>query len=237
MKRLIIALCFILCGLTLYARAIKEERSLAEEKSKTSYALGMVFGLDVRQTGLELDYAAFAEGLQTVMEQGQTKLSREEAEEIVENALEAAMSKRIETFRLKEAEFLETNAMRVEVNMRPSGLQYEVIAEGGGEKPVSTDIVRVYYEGTLADGTLFDKTGEGEPELIPLDKVIPGWAEGIQLMSVGSKYRFYIPSVLAYGEQGAGPVIPPYSTLVFMVELVEIVREPDIDSGTKKPAD
>ena len=104
-----------------------------------------------------------------------------------------------------------------------SGLQYEVISMGSGPKPVAADIVKVEYEGSFADGQVFDSSAQhGEPAVFPLDQVIDGWTEGIQLMPVGSKFKFWIPSALAYGPEGAGGVIPPYSTLVFVVELLSI---------------
>jgi FKBP-type peptidyl-prolyl cis-trans isomerase len=141
------------------------------------------------------------------------------------------MAKRAEENKARELAFLEENGKKPGVTITDSGLQYEVITEGTGSKPTAEDIVRVNYEGTLMDGTVFDSTyTRGEPAEFPLYGVIPGWTEGIQLMSEGSSYRFYIPSALAYGEQGAGSVIPPYSTLIFKVELLSIIKdaeEPD----------
>ncbi|MGE4564606.1 MAG: FKBP-type peptidyl-prolyl cis-trans isomerase [Victivallaceae bacterium] len=122
------------------------------------------------------------------------------------------------------AEFLKNNAAKAGVKSTPSGLQYEVIAEGSGRKPVAADQVRVHYVGTLLDGTVFDSSvARGEPAEFGLDQVIAGWTEGLQLMSKGAKYRFTIPADLAYGERGAGNVIGPHSTLIFDVELLEIL--------------
>jgi FKBP-type peptidyl-prolyl cis-trans isomerase len=122
-------------------------------------------------------------------------------------------------------EFLAENSKRPGINITPSGLQYEVIREGTGAKPNAEDEVRVHYEGKLIDGTVFDSSYEnGEPIEFPLYRVIPGWSEGVQLMSIGSKYILYIPYGLGYGESGAGP-IPPYSTLIFEVELLDIINQ------------
>ena len=123
-------------------------------------------------------------------------------------------------------EFLEKNAQNDSVKQTKSGLQYMVIKEGNGIKPSATDTVTVHYTGTLIDGTVFDSSVErGEPASFPLDKVIPGWTEGLQLMSEGSKYRLFIPSELAYGSQGAGDQILPNSTLIFDVELIKVVKK------------
>jgi FKBP-type peptidyl-prolyl cis-trans isomerase len=152
----------------------------------------------------------------------------DEAIGIVQAAFQEAMAKRNEENKQKELQFLAENGGREGVLVSETGLQYEVIAEGTGEKPSATDTVRVHYEGALTDGTVFDSSYErDESAEIPLEQVIPGWSEGIRLMNVGSTYRFFIPSALAYGGQGAGQMIPPYSTLVFKVELLEIIREPE----------
>lgn len=121
--------------------------------------------------------------------------------------------------------FLAENAKRPEVKTTESGLQYEVITEGKGNKPAATDVVKVHYKGTLIDGTVFDSSYDrGEPAEFPLNGVIKGWTEGLQLMSVGSKYKLYIPYQLGYGERGAGGTIQPYSALIFDVELLEIKK-------------
>ncbi|MCC8113555.1 MAG: FKBP-type peptidyl-prolyl cis-trans isomerase [Bacteroidales bacterium] len=119
--------------------------------------------------------------------------------------------------------FLAENAKRPEVTTTPSGLQYEVLRQGDGATPLATEEVEVNYEGRLLDGTVFDSSYQrGEPITFPLNRVIPGWTEGLQLMPIGSKYRLFIPSDLAYGQRGAGPAIGPNSTLVFDVELLDI---------------
>jgi FKBP-type peptidyl-prolyl cis-trans isomerase FkpA len=218
--------------MTLHARAIREEIDLAEKKALESYAFGLVFGAELE--GMDMDYAAFAEGLKTALEKGDAKISRQEASEMVQSAFDNLMAERREESRVKETQFLAENGKRPEIQTTPSGLQYEVLAEGDGEKPEAADTVRVHYEGSLGDGTVFDSSySRNETEEIPLDRVIPGWSEGLRLMRAGSKYRLYIPSGLAYGEQGAGQVIPPNATLIFTVELLEIIRP----AGEAEPED
>jgi FKBP-type peptidyl-prolyl cis-trans isomerase len=127
--------------------------------------------------------------------------------------------------RQDEITFLAENSRNPGIHVTPSGLQYEVQHEGSGEKPHFEDVVRVHYEGTLTNGMVFDSSySRGEPAEFQLGMVIPGWTEGLQLMSIGSKYRFFIPSDLAYGHRGIEPQIPPYSTLIFDVELLEILH-------------
>jgi FKBP-type peptidyl-prolyl cis-trans isomerase len=225
MKNFIIYISFFLAVVSVQAKAIQEEINIAEEKARMSYAFGMTVGSDLRQAGLELDYSAFTEGLKTAMEQGQLLIGRDEALEIIQTAFENAMTRQAEQLRMMELIFLAENAMREGIITTPSGLQYMVIEEGPGPKPVAGDIVQVHYEGSLTDGTVVDSSfGMEHGELIPLDMVIPGWVEGILLMNVGSMYRIFIPSDLAYGEYGAGQIIPPYSTLIFTIELIDIVK-------------
>ena len=224
MRHIAFFLCLMIPVVAISARAIQEEADLVEEKAKTSYAFGMTVGLDLKQSGLELDFAAFSDGLKAAMEHGETRLEKEEALEIVQNAFEAALQKQASEMQAREAAFLEFNAGRPGVESTESGLQYIVMNEGKGPKPSADDTVKVHYEGALTDGTVFDSSYlQDQPDEIPLDMVIPGWAEGIQLMNVGSKYRIFIPSWMAYGERGAGQIIPPYSTLVFTIELIGIV--------------
>jgi len=228
MKKYAVVILLFIAAVTARAKGIQEDINMADEKARTSYAFGITVGGDLKQAGLELDYAAFTEGLKTAMEQRPAIMGPDEALEIVQTAFENAMAKQAEELRAKEENFLSQNALNEAVISNPSGLQYTVLVQGNGPKPSSGDIVRVQYEGSLIDGTVFDSSYHTENgEEIPLDMVIPGWAEGIQLMNVGSKYRIYIPSNLAYGERGAGQIIPPYSTLIFTIELLEIVKKDD----------
>jgi FKBP-type peptidyl-prolyl cis-trans isomerase len=236
MKPFAITLFLFITAITVHAKAIQEDINLGNEKARTSYAFGMTVGGDLKQAGLDMDYVAFTEGLKNAMEQGPTLMDQNEALEIVQTAFENAMLKQAAELREKEEKFLSENAQKEDVISTPSGLQYTALAEAEGPKPSPDDIVRVHYEGTLIDGTVFDSSYHLERgEEIPLDMVIPGWAEGIQLMSIGSKYRIYIPSYLAYGERGAGQIIPPYSTLIFTIELLEIIKnDREADMGDEE---
>lgn len=223
MKKIIIALLLAGMALTVQANGIQEDARFTGEKMRTSYAFGMAVGDDLRETGLEIDYYAFSQGLKSAMEQEGTIMDKAEALEIVQNAFENAMMKRAAELQAKEELFLEENASQPGIHTTENGVQYLVIEEGTGPKPAISDTVRVHYEGMLTDGTVFDSSyTRGEPEEIPLEMVIPGWAEGIMLMNVGSKHRIFLPSRLAYGERGAGQTIPPFSTLIFDVELLGI---------------
>jgi FKBP-type peptidyl-prolyl cis-trans isomerase len=189
-----------------------------------SYALGMDVASSFQQTGFKPDYDAFAQGLQDVLEGRETRFAKEEINSMLQEAFTGAMEKRNEGQRQAETDFLAENSKKAGIVITGSGLQYEVITEGTGAKPGQDDTVRVNYEGTFIDGEVFDSSySRGEPTEFPLNGVIPGWTEGIQLMREGSKYRFFIPSDLGYGPQGAGP-IPPYSPLIFEVELLSIVK-------------
>ena len=226
MRKLCVFLFLLLPVLT-YARAIQEDFRKADEKARMSYAFGMVIGYDLQAAagGMDFDYTAFSQGMKAVFEDSETWLTEMEAIEMVETALQNVMDKRTEESRIAEELFLEENRERPGIQTTISGLQYEVLSEGEGEKPGPDSVVRVQYEGRLADGRLFDTSyNEDEGALIPLDRVISGWTEGITLMNVGSTYRLYIPSYLAYGKTGFYDVIPPFSTLIFTVELLEIIN-------------
>jgi FKBP-type peptidyl-prolyl cis-trans isomerase len=153
-------------------------------------------------------------------------MTTEEADQVIRRFFEAAGEKEGQLNLETGNAFLEENKSREGVNTTASGLQYEVISEGDGPKPSADDRVRVHYHGTLIDGTVFDSSVErGEPAVFGVGQVIPGWTEALQLMPVGSKWKIYVPSNLAYGERGAGADIGPNTTLIFEVELLEIVEE------------
>lgn len=186
---------------------------------RLSYAYGIVMSRQLTERGVELNIDKFIEAYKASVSGGELAMTDEELRDVFQEH-EAMMSK-------KENEagntFLKENAAREGVKVTESGLQYEVVTQGDGAKPKATDTVEVHYAGTLTDGTEFDSSySRGEPIEFPLDGVIPGWTEGVQLMSVGSKYRFVIPYDLAYGERGSPPAIPPKATLVFIVELLSI---------------
>jgi FKBP-type peptidyl-prolyl cis-trans isomerase len=193
------------------------------EKIDTGYALGLIIGADLKGTGIEFDPAAFGQGLRDSIEGQDPRMSLDEAVPLVQGAYQAAAERKTEENRVKEALFLEENGKRRGVITTASGLQYEVIQGGKGEKPGPQAVVRVNYEGKFTDGEIFDSSYErGEAQEIPLNQVIPGWTEGVQLMGVGDTFTFFIPSRLAYGEQGGG-AIPPHTPLIFKVELLGIL--------------
>jgi len=229
MKKIFVFLCLIVPVLSVHARAIQEDYRKAEERARVSYAFGMIIGSNLRTADLEFDYTAFAEGVKAMVENSGFQFTEQEAMEIVETALEKAMERRAEENRLIEEEFLARNSMRPEVLVTQSGLQYEVLFEAEGEKPNSSSVVRVNYTGTFIDGSPFDSSTDEDGAFIPLDLVISGWTEGLLLMNVGSQYRLFIPSELAYGKDGIQSIIPPYSTLIFTVELLEIIDDDALD--------
>jgi FKBP-type peptidyl-prolyl cis-trans isomerase len=229
MKKLIIFGCLVLSAASLYARAVQEDYKKADDQSQVSYAFGMLMGSNLISTDLDFDYDAFRDGFRAVLEKEPAQFTDQEAMEIVETALQRAMEKKYEENRLLEEEFLAKNRERPEVQITSSGLQYEVFDETGGEKPKADSIVKVIYIGSFMNGNVFDSS-EDEGALIPLNMVIPGWTEGLLLMGVGSKYKLYIPSGLAYGQEGIQSIIPPYSPLIFTVELLDIVDDNKTDS-------
>jgi len=222
MKKLFVIVCLLLPALSLQARAIQEDYKSADEKARVSYAFGMLMASNLKSIEVEFDYQAFSDGVKAVLEGLELQFSEQEAMEIVEASIQKSIEKTAGENQKREIEFLAQNSQRPEINVTPSGLQYEIITAADGDKPTEKSIVRVYYIGTFLDGTPFDSSNEEDGAYIPLEMVISGWTEGLMLMSVGSKYRFYIPSELAYGKEGIQSIIPPYSTLIFTVELLEI---------------
>lgn len=190
-----------------------------------SYALGMVIGHNLKGMGVDnLNGADFAQAVNDIIAGETPKLGDNEAQQLVSNFMQKKQEEAGRAIREEGENFLAENAKKEGVVVLPSGLQYTVITEGTGKKPVATDRVKCHYEGTLTNGTVFDSSyRRGEPAVFPLNGVIAGWTEGVQLMSEGSKYRFFIPYNLAYGANGAGQAIPPYAALVFDVELIEVL--------------
>lgn len=185
-----------------------------------------------RSSGIkELDVKQFSDGLEAAFNGGDLQMTYDEAKNVIreyftamEQEMQAAAQAAAQVNEAAGKSHLEANAKRPEVVTTPSGLQYEVIVEGNGPQPTAQSRVKVHYEGRLIDGTVFDSSIErGEPATFGVTQVIPGWVEALQLMKVGSKWRLHIPSNLAYGPQGAGGVIGPNSTLIFDVELLEIL--------------
>lgn len=200
---------------------------------KISYALGLSMGNNFRSSGIqELNFADFADGVAAVFGKGEQKMSYTEAKQIIHDFftdMEKRQQEQIaELAKINAAageKFLADNGSRKEVTTTPSGLQYEVLEEGTGVQPAATDQVKVHYTGRLLDGTVFDSSVErGEPATFGVTQVIPGWVEALQMMHQGAKWRLYIPAKLAYGANGAGPTIGPNATLIFDVELLEVIK-------------
>ncbi len=204
--------------------------SLKTDIDSTSYALGVLIAQQNKQSlesvpgGDQINIDLLAAGFRQVLKGDSTEMSAEEANEMVSGFFQK-MSEKVAQENLEEGNaFLEKNKAREGVTTTESGLQYEIIKEGTGPKPVDEDVVKVHYHGTLMDGKVFDSSVDrGEPAQFPVGGVIPGWVEALKLMPVGSKWKIYLPANLGYGERGAGGDIEPNSALIFEVELLEIV--------------
>lgn len=200
---------------------------------KLSYSLGLGIGQQLKQMGLEdsLVIEDFSASIIDVLKGNELKISNGAAQQIiqdffaeVEKKQRAAAAEAGKAAKVMGEQFLAENAKKEGITVTASGLQYEVLVEGTGAQPKATDTVDCHYEGRLIDGTVFDSSYQrGESAQFGLQQVIPGWTEGVQLMKEGSKFRFYIPYMLAYGEGGAGAMIPPYSALIFDVELIKVL--------------
>jgi len=219
MKKLSLVLLTLILAPAVFAQAAE-----TPAPSDVNYAFGILLGDSLGTTGLEFDFETLVLGLKDSLGKGgPARLTVDQAKQIVSAALQAAQDKANQALIDKETSWLANHKTLKGVVTTASGLQYEVLKAGTGTKPALTDTVKVDYVGTLVDGTEFDNSVKrGEPAIFALNQVIPAWTEGIQLMAVGSKFRFTIPSALGYGSQGAGGVIPPFATLVFEVELLSI---------------
>lgn len=231
MKRItlmIAAPVWLLAGLVTTASADE----LTDERARLSYVIGLDVARSIKGLDVDIDLDAMIRAMNDVMTDREPAIDEGTAEEIKQaffTARQAEATAEVEQLALanleRSREFLAENGARAGVEQTESGLQFEVMEAGDGPIPSAEDRVSVHYRGTLADGTEFDSSyTRGEPTTFPLSGVIPGWTEGLQLMPVGSKYRFVLPPELAYGENGAGGVIGPNEALVFEVELLEIVK-------------
>lgn len=194
---------------------------------KLSYAWGMAMGRQLQGMGMkEINMSDFQAGLNTVFDRTDPAISIEEAQKTIQDYLSELDKKAEEAAKAVGKKFLEENRLKAEVKETASGLQYVVEKEGTGISPTAEDEVTVHYTGRLLDGTVFDSSvNRGEPATFPLNRVIPGWTEGVQLMKEGAKYVFFIPSDLAYGPSGIQGAIPPHSTLIFEVELIKVNKK------------
>lgn len=199
---------------------------------QVSYALGLGIGRQLSDMGAQdLNIDDFAQAIKDILAGRKPQLDDATAQRIVQQFFQeqekkqrAAAAERFKAQKEEGERYLAANAQKEGVVTLKSGLQYQVLREGNGRKPKATDQVKCHYEGMLVDGTLFDSSIQrGEPATFPLNGVIAGWTEGLQLMQEGAKYRFFIPYHLGYGERGAGASIPPFAALVFDVELIEVI--------------
>ena len=194
---------------------------------KLSYSWGLAMGQQLRGMGVkDLNIEDFTNAVRCVFENKEPEVKPDEAQQVINAYLQELEAKATKVAKEAGAKFLEENAKNEGVKVTASGLQYTVEKEGTGESPKATDEVTVHYTGRLLDGTVFDSSvSRGEPATFPLNRVIPGWTEGVQLMKEGGKYMFFIPSELAYGAQGIPGAIPPHSTLIFEGELIKVVKK------------
>ncbi len=212
-----------------------DSADLKTPAQKASYGIGLSMGKNLSQEGMDdLNSQAVALGIEDALAKKDQRLTDEELMEAF-GFLQARAQERMSALNDEAAkagaDFLVENAKRDGVQTTESGLQYEVVKKAEGAQPKVSDVVSVHYQGTLVDGSVFDSSIErGEPVEFLVGVVIPGWVEGLQLMKVGEKYKFYIPSELAYGAQSPTPAIPANSTLVFEVELLDIVGQPAADT-------
>jgi FKBP-type peptidyl-prolyl cis-trans isomerase FklB len=222
----------VLLGLCLLASPAlaAENGALKSQKEKISYTLGADVAKSLKQLGVDIDSETFAKGVKDTLTGAKPMLTEEEMRTVMNTFKQEMTAKQMEKMKVlgeknkKDGEaYLAENKKKAGVKTTASGLQYKVIKEGTGKLPKKTDKVSCNYEGTLIDGTVFDSSYKrGQPAVFPVDGVIPGWTEALQMMKVGSKYQLFIPSKLAYAEKGAGGVIGPNAVLVFTVELLSI---------------
>ena len=200
-----------------------QAQELKNYQDSLSYAVGVLWGQNIKQQGLEVDATRVGQAIGDVLSGGNNLLDIKAANDLLKKHITGKQEADKQKNKGEGQAFLAENAKRKEVVTLPSGLQYEVLKEGTGALPKATDQVTVHYEGKLIDGSVFDSSIQrGEPATFPVTGVIQGWVEALQLMKTGSKWKLFIPENLAYGERGAGSMIGPYSTLIFEVELLGI---------------
>lgn len=200
--------------------------AIISQADSAAFAFGLSIGQDLKRTGMEtINADVVAQGIAAVFEGTETGFDEERVRELIMRTITEAREKMESRLQEEAVAFMEGNGAREGVQTMASGLQYEVIRQGEGERPTGADSVTVHYRGQLSDGQVFDSSYDrGEPTTFLLGRVIEGWQEGLQLMSTGSHYRIYIPHELAYGERGAGQDIPPFSPLIFDVELISVQK-------------
>ncbi|TKC07324.1 FKBP-type peptidyl-prolyl cis-trans isomerase [Pedobacter frigoris] len=243
MKKIIITFLLPLCTLVALAqtkKAVPSKKTTTVKKATTagkttaptfkstldsaSYSFGIGMGSSMKSEGLiTLNYELLIKGFQDALNGRKTLLTEEQSRQASNNLFKSISAKKNAPIIAEGKAFLENNKKQTGVQITPSGLQYQVLTRGTGVKPAATDTVLVHYKGTLLNGKEFDSSySRNEPLALPLNGVIKGWTEGVQLMQTGSKYKFFIPYDLAYGERAMGQDIPAYSTLIFEIELLKV---------------
>jgi len=223
---------FAACGKTAAAAKPLKAGDLDSQKKKVSYAIGLDIGKNFKERAMDVNMEILIQGLRDAQGGGQPLLGSEEIQKVMtqfqQDMMKVEQEKRMGQAQVNKAKgdaFLKENSQKPGITVTASGLQYRVISTGTGPLPKLTDTVKVHYRGTLLDGSEFDSSYKrNQPAVFPLNGVIKGWTEALQLMKVGSKWQIFLPAGLAYGEQGAGQVIGPNATLVFDVELLSIEK-------------
>lgn len=225
--------CLALSVGSIYAQQPNAVSPLKNRADSVAYAFGASIARDLKRTGIEqINASALAQAVTDIFAGREANFNEVEERELIMDAISAAREKMDAQLKQKADAFMESNKAKPGIFTTESGLQYEVIREGTGNKPSLTDTVTVHYKGQLSDGKVFDSSYDrGEPATFTLDRVIEGWQEGIQLMPQGAQYRIYIPYHLGYGERGAGQDIPPYSALIFEVELISVKKATELPSA------
>lgn len=213
------------------AMAATDAASLATDKDKLSYSIGADLGKNFKAQSIDINTEALAKGMQDSISGTQLILTEEQMKETLSKFQKdlvakrtAEVNKKVEENKAKSDKFFAENKTKEGVITLPSGIQYKIIEAGKGAKPSKEDTVTVEYTGRLIDGTVFDSTEKAKPVSFPLDKVIPGWTEAIQLMPAGSTWEVYIPPQFAYGTRGAGQKIGPNETLIFKIHLISFAK-------------
>lgn len=219
-KTIILTLLFLLGG-SVYSQ---NTDTMKNELDSVSYALGMSIANNLKQNGIDsVNSEVLASAVKTVMANQKPDLGQKEANDIINKHIQEKQKEKLKEQTAAGDKFLKENAIKEGVITTESGLQYKVVEMGDGPKPTDGQQVTVHYRGSLVDGTVFDESYKrGQPSSFGVNQVIPGWTEGLKLMPVGSTFEFYIPQELGYGARGAGAAIPPFSTLIFNVELIAV---------------
>lgn len=231
MKKTLVAAC--VAALMTTSTVMADTNKIESDDDRLSYSLGMLIGERIlKQYSENINYFVMLEGIRAAHKGTETLLTMEEAQASMQASEERAIQENVAKAKESGAAYMAENAKKEGIKTTESGIQYEVLTAGTGPSPSATDKVRVHYVGQLTDGTTFDSSVDrGEPAEFGLNQVIPGWTEGVQLMNKGSKFRFVIPSELAYGDQGAGASIGPGETLVFEVELLDILTTAAVEAA------